>query len=276
MPKLIITFLILIFLGCLSSSAQRINAVGRKMVKTVRVYKWRSAGYELRKVFTMEYNDRNELVKFYNGENVVFVRHGHTIVADTKGYTKNTYQLNSDGKIISAEEHEYFYNSKYDPYYTVLTFTYGDNGKLWSIVDKHLYHVKGKEYKENIQDRRYIQCEYKDGGTYYMDGGVSIKGNDYLVPWVNHAGRHYHTDAVYDINFNIEACELSQAGHREYLPMLTEWCPCFPEYWLKSLDFKTYSKLWDYRYDERGNVISIDMPYSDGYPNMRYEIEYVY
>lgn len=279
------TSIILFIASCLglSANAQRVNDDGRKMVKSVRVYQWRSSMYELKVMYTMEYKGKNELVKLSNYETTntkptyVYIKNGNTIILDRKKYTKTTYNLNSQGLIVSAEEHEHLIEKmKYNPYYVTIAFTYGENGQLSSVTDKHLYHKKGGEYKENIEDRCYYQCEYKNGGTYYMDGGVSVNGNNYLHPHDRFTERHYDTQSMYDINFNIEASELSHAMQQNYVPMLTEWCPSFPEYWVKQLDFGGNSIIYHYGYDKNGNVTTIDLAYSSGKPYRRYEIEYVY
>lgn len=281
-----LVLIVTILLNCfITGYAQRVNADGRKMVKSVTVYEyeWGSSKYKLMNLYAMEYNDKNELIKLSNYTNIDFppttyTRKGDIITGKNK-YSDFKYHLNTDGKIISGEEVcSYDFNGKKinpNPYYHTLSFTYDEKGRLIFTTEKTLYHEKGKEYKENKEDRCYEQYEYRDGGTYAKRGGVSNIGEDYLVD-ISKLQRQYDTHSVYDINFNIEAEEFYYQGGEWLVPKYTEWSPTFPEYWLKSYGSSCWTKEYYYGYDENGNVTAIDIAYSDGDPYRRYEIEYVY
>lgn len=187
MKHLVISVLSILCFGCLYSNAQRVNADGRKLVKTVRSYVWSSRinDYKLDHVYTMEYNSENELVNLThykcNGfEPVTYTRKGNVIFGQEKNLSECKYQLDPQGKIISGEIHEYS-NGKIpnpDIYYMTLSFDYNEEGQLSLLTEKYFYHRTGKKYKENPEDRIYRKFEYKNGGTYVINGLINIKGEE--------------------------------------------------------------------------------------------------
>lgn len=276
--KVVLLFLSLC-LFTLNIQAQRINADGRKMVKNVKYYKWRGEkrGYELQETYSMDYNAKDDLVRLYqdncNGfEPYSYIRKGNKIIGLNKGCTECDYSLNSNGHIVSAKEYA-LPHEKDDPYYTTYTFTYDENDKLSFMTEKVLYNITGQQYKENIEDRVYVKFEYEGGGMYSYDGGVNAKGDYFYAN--NTAVRTYDTHAPYDINFNIEAREFAR-GKLCYTPWLTEWIPTFPECLIRKTDNGGNIRLYNWEYDQNGNIIAMTITYGSGGTHGRYEIEYVY
>ncbi|MCM1223002.1 MAG: hypothetical protein NC548_51980 [Lachnospiraceae bacterium] len=269
-------------LGCFSAYAQRINADGRKMVKTVKYYEWKGEkrGFVISDAYSMEYNDKAELVRLYHDKcngltPVSYIRKGDNLILKDGNGIKCEYKFDSHGHVTSATE---FYlplsKNGIEPYYVSLDFTYNPDGTLFSLVSRTLYNTTGRQYKENREDRDVIQFEYRDGGMYSFVGGVNSKGNEYLHPF-EEGVREYDTYARYDINFNIEAREFARC-FREYMPFCTEWSPTFPKYMIHKIDKGGYYRYYNYDYDQNGNVTSITISHSIGRYRTRYEIEYVY
>ena len=105
---------------------------------------------------------------------------------------------------------------------------------------------------------------------------LTLKARNAFFISVDYKDREYDTNSVYDINFKIDAIEMCGVGPIWWIPLLTEWCPVYPEYWIKSYNYGGRITEFYYGFDERGNVTAIDIPYPNGKPYMRYEIEYVY
>ena len=278
MVRKIWTLVLIVFLGSfISSQAQRINADGRKMVKSVKYYEWRgeARGYELQETFSMEYNDKNELVSLYQNNNRSYIRKGDKLILKDGDGIKCEYKFNSLNHVTSATEY-YLPLSKsgIEPYYMTFDFTYNPDGTLFSLVSKTLYNTTGRQYKENREDRDVIQFEYRDGGMYSFIGGVSSKGTEYLIPHDKYV-REYDTHTRYDINFNIEAREFARC-FREYMPFCTEWSPTFPDCLIQKTDNGGYYQYFNYEYDQNNNITAITINFSIGSYSTRYEIEYVY
>ncbi len=276
MKRLLFSIVMIACLSCLPSQAQRINADGRKMVKSVKYYEWRGKdrGYELQDTYSMEYNDKDELVSMYHNIRS-YIRKGDKLILKDGDGIKCEYKFNSLNHVTSATEY-YLPLSKsgIEPYYMTFDFTYNPDGTLFSLVSKTLYNTTGRQYKENREDRDVIQFEYRDGGMYSFIGGVSSKGTEYLIPHDKYV-REYDTHTRYDMNFNIEAREFARC-FREYMPFCTEWSPTFPENLIQKTDNGGTIWLYNWEYDQNGNIIAMTITYGSGGTHGRYEIEYVY
>lgn len=220
MQKLIFSIILLTYLGCLSSSAQRINADGRKMVKTLRttvIDRWGKESWPwLNRTYEFEYESDGRLKKVTRKWIDEGDKNFETLEHNEEGYHYNhlvngrsipnlkvEYVMNRKGYIRSViedvkEAHETWRPDSigwtylrtatvYSPSYKILTFDFiGSKPRNEEWKDGHLTQNFTFKRKELPSFDRYNKDDFKDMGMEgYVLGFMSRDSISYSLLFAN-------------------------------------------------------------------------------------------